>query len=70
MERIAKADEFFAATSAQIRHGGNVACYSVTSDEVRMPPFETFRDAESYYGTLAHEMTHYAVSRIMPHGRV
>ena len=24
-----------------------------------MPPFETFRDAESYYATLAHEMTHW-----------
>jgi antirestriction protein ArdC len=24
-----------------------------------MPPFETFRDAESYYATLAHECTHW-----------
>ena len=24
-----------------------------------MPPFEAFRDAESYYATLAHEMTHW-----------
>jgi antirestriction protein ArdC len=24
-----------------------------------MPPFETFRDAESYYATLAHEVTHW-----------
>ena len=23
-----------------------------------LPPFETFRDAESYYATLAHETTH------------
>lgn len=23
-----------------------------------MPPFETFRDAEGYYGNLAHEITH------------
>ncbi|MHC2512004.1 antirestriction protein ArdC [Bradyrhizobium elkanii] len=59
VERITKADEFFASTRAHIRHGGNVACYSVTSDEVRMPAFETFRDAESYYATLAHEMTHW-----------
>ena len=24
-----------------------------------MPPLDTFRDAESYYGTLAHETTHW-----------
>jgi antirestriction protein ArdC len=24
-----------------------------------MPPFDSFRDAESYYSTLAHEMTHW-----------
>ena len=24
-----------------------------------MPPFECFRDAESYYSTLAHELTHW-----------
>lgn len=24
-----------------------------------MPSFECFRDAESYYSTLAHEMTHW-----------
>jgi antirestriction protein ArdC len=25
-----------------------------------MPPFEAFRDAESFYGTLAHEATHWS----------
>jgi hypothetical protein len=34
-----------------------------------MPPFEAFRDAESYYATLAHETTHDAERRIMPRGR-
>jgi antirestriction protein ArdC len=33
--------------------------YSVTSDLVQMPFFETFMDAESYYATLAHELTHW-----------
>jgi antirestriction protein ArdC len=28
-------------------------------DYVRMPPFETFRDAESHAATLAHELTHW-----------
>jgi antirestriction protein ArdC len=57
--RIERAESFFAATGAEIKHGGNVACYSVTHDHVRMPQFETFRDAESFYATLAHELTHW-----------
>lgn len=58
VQRIGRAESFFAATGAQIRHGGNMACYNVATDCIRMPPFEAFRDAESYYATLAHEMTH------------
>jgi antirestriction protein ArdC len=35
-----------------------------------MPEVNNFRDAESYYATLAHETTHNAVARIMPHDSV
>lgn len=59
VQRIDRAEAFFAATGAGIRHGGNMAFYSVTEDRVQMPPFETFKDAESYYATLAHEVTHW-----------
>jgi antirestriction protein ArdC len=59
VQRIEGADSFFAATGAEIRHGGNMAFYSLTHDRVQMPPFESFRDAESYYATLAHECTHW-----------
>jgi antirestriction protein ArdC len=59
VQRIDHAEAFFAATGASLRHGGNMAYYSVTEDRVQMPPFETFRDAESYYATLAHEITHW-----------
>jgi len=58
-ERIEAADQFFAQTGADIRHGGNHAYYAPQDDYVRMPPFESFRDAESYCSTLAHEMTHW-----------
>jgi antirestriction protein ArdC len=58
VQRIAEAEAFFAATGATIRYGGTQAFYSVTHDHVQLPPFETFRDAESYYATLAHECTH------------
>jgi antirestriction protein ArdC len=57
--RVAHAEAFFAACRANILHGGNVACYVITQDVLRMPPFEVFKDAESYYATLAHELTHW-----------
>jgi antirestriction protein ArdC len=58
-QRIASADAFFAATKADFRHGGAQAYYAIHPDYVQMPPFETFIDPESYYGTLAHETTHW-----------
>ena len=58
-ERIEQADRFFAATGADIRHGGTRAYYAEQADYVQMPPFETFRDAESHAATLAHELTHW-----------
>jgi antirestriction protein ArdC len=57
--RNQRAEAFFAATKAVIRHSGTQAYYSISSDHVQMPPFEIFRDAESYYATLAHESTHW-----------
>jgi len=57
--RIARAENFFAASKATIRHSGNRAYYAQEVDYVEMPPFESFRNAESYYSTLAHEMTHW-----------
>ena len=59
VQRIAHAEEFFAATRADIRHGGNRAYFSPAHDFVQMPPFEAFADAEAYYATLAHELTHW-----------
>ncbi|QJW93224.1 ArdC family protein [Frigoriglobus tundricola] len=66
VQRIESADRFFAHTGIDIRHGGNQAYYAPVPDYVQMPRFESFRDAESYCSTLAHEMTHNAASRIMP----
>lgn len=59
LQRIAHAEAFFAATRADIRHGGDRAYYNLTEDFVQMPPFEAFRDPESDYATLAHECTHW-----------
>jgi antirestriction protein ArdC len=59
IQRIGRVESFFSATGAIVRHGGNRAYYSVSTDHVQMPPIESFRDAESYYATLAHETIHY-----------
>ena len=59
LERDESAERFFAATGARINHGGSRAFYRITDDFVQMPEMQTFRDAESYYATLAHEVTHW-----------
>ncbi|NTF10641.1 DUF1738 domain-containing protein [Agrobacterium rubi] len=60
VERIAKADAFFAKTGAVVRHGGDKAFYAPGLDLIQMPPIEAFRDVESYYATLAHETVHWS----------
>jgi antirestriction protein ArdC len=59
IQRIAHAEAFFGHLRADIRHGGSQAYYAQEPDYIRMPPFETFADAGSYYATLAHESTHW-----------
>ncbi len=59
LERIERAEEFFQNTRADIRSGGDRAFYSPAADYIQLPPFETFRDAESHGATLAHELTHW-----------
>jgi antirestriction protein ArdC len=58
-ERIGEAEAFFGALQADVRHGGNRACYRRETDHIQMPPFEVFRDAVAYYAVLAHEATHW-----------
>jgi antirestriction protein ArdC len=58
-QRISHAEAFFAATGADVSHGGSRAFYRPSTDSIVMPGFEAFRDAESYYSTLAHETTHW-----------
>jgi antirestriction protein ArdC len=59
LARIEQADRFVANTWADIRTGGNKAYYSMQEDFIKLPPFETFKDAESHAATLAHELTHF-----------
>jgi antirestriction protein ArdC len=58
-ERIEHADRFVTATGASIHHGGNQAYYAPARDIIQLPPFEAFKDKESYYSTALHELTHW-----------
>ena len=58
-QRISQAEAFLDQTGATVRHGGNRAYYSCGADHIQLPPFEFFRDPESYYGTRLHETVHW-----------
>jgi antirestriction protein ArdC len=61
-DRIAGAEEFFATLHTGMgitpKRGGAKACYSPALDEIHLPEFESFKDAESAYSTEAHEFGH------------
>ena len=59
MALIEAAEQFFDATSATIRHGGDKAYYTEAADFIQLPHPEAFKDAESYAATKAHELTHW-----------
>lgn len=59
VERIAPVEAFLSQTGADVSHGGNRAFYKPSQDRIQMPPFEFFRDPESYYATLLHETVHW-----------
>lgn len=58
-ERIQNAEHFFSRLGADIRHGGNRACYSPATDCIQMPEFQAFDEPVSYYSVLSHESTHW-----------
>src|SRR5215470_488928 len=59
VERIERAEGFFRAIGATVRHGGNQAYYAPISDHIQMPPLALFKESIGYYSTLAHEHTHW-----------
>ena len=63
VQRIAHAEDFFAATGANVVHGGSRAFYVPSTDNIHMPFIDVFRDAESYYAVRAHETTHWTRHR-------
>ncbi len=57
--RLENVDHYIKNTGAEVRHGGCEAYYVENSDYIQMPFIDAFKDAESYYATLAHETTHW-----------
>lgn len=57
--RLAKAEAFFAALGADVRHAGSTAFYAPGPDYIQLPAFESFHSAEGYYATLGHECVHW-----------
>ena len=65
-------EAFFAATGATIETSTQPrAFYDIRADRIHMPPIATFHNAAGYYGTLAHELTHWtgATKRLDRFGR-
>lgn len=57
--RIDEAESFIKATGATIHHGGGRAFFRPLTDDVTLPPFETFAAPSAYYATAFHEITHW-----------
>ncbi len=58
------------AIGIDFRIGGNRAFYVPAHDYVQVPPPQAYFEPINWHRTALHEMGHYAVSWIMPHGRV
>jgi antirestriction protein ArdC len=67
---LPQAEALIAATGADFRMGGDRAFYSPTQDYVQVPRPDAYFEPINWHRTALHELGHYAVSRIMPHGRV
>jgi antirestriction protein ArdC len=55
----AAAESVLFHSGATIRHKGYKAFYSTVNDWIYLPPQHLFADAESYYATALHELTHW-----------
>jgi antirestriction protein ArdC len=49
VQRLANVDCFIAATKADVRIGGNMACYVPSMDFIALPRVEAFVTVESFY---------------------
>jgi len=65
-ERHVAVETFIAATHADIRQGGDKACFVPAHDFINLPPASSFKSIEPFYAVALHELGHNAEFRIMP----
>jgi antirestriction protein ArdC len=58
-EPEARAEELLLMSGAIIRHGGARAYYQPATDEIHLPPRQSFPAGTRYYATALHELTHW-----------
>jgi len=56
---INDADVLINDSGAVIEYGGDRACYNKTNDVIRLPVKEAFKNAEGFYATALHELSHW-----------
>lgn len=59
LEVIPEAEALIAATGADFRIGGNDAFYIPSEDYVQVPALAAFRNANDFYDTAFHELSHW-----------
>jgi len=62
-ERYVAIEAFVAATGADIRYGGDRACFVPALDLITMPPASSFQSIEPFYATELHELGHWSGHR-------
>ena len=58
--RYQRADDFIAATGADIRDNGDIACFVPLGDFIAMPLRSSFKTEEGFLATILHELGHWA----------
>lgn len=59
-EAYAEAETMIVNSQADIRHGGNQACYYRLQNYIQMPFKKQFTSESTYYETLFHELAHWS----------
>ncbi|MDP4708388.1 MAG: zincin-like metallopeptidase domain-containing protein [Rickettsiaceae bacterium] len=57
---LPKLEEFIKNTKADIRYGGIKAYYKPSTDHIQIPEIKLFKNSNSYYSTICHELTHWS----------
>jgi len=63
-EAYTEAESLIASTNADIRFGGNRACYFRQDDFIQMPFKSSFTSDSGFYETMFHELAHWSEKRL------